>query len=319
MTTQNNNSKSQDKQEIQTVSERFVAEVQRQFVAEMGAALKFTDYEKTLAQHMYVKVDATLTALEAKRTGDGLPYKWDNINLQKLALDSVHRIGLGLDALIPNHLHPVPYFNKRLGKYDLDLRIGYVGKDYCRRKMTTDEPIDVIYQLVHEHDVFAPIMKSARNEIESYEFEIQQPFNRGKVLGGFGYIMYADPRKNKLVLVTQRDFDKARAGSKTNDFWGQDKWEEEMMYKTIVHRVADKLPLDPAKVNAKSYAYVEEQETEDRVEREVIENANSQPIDIKATVRETSEKPTGCVSNQNPELKTESQQKMNCTAGGPWF
>lgn len=292
MTTQNNAAKKpEEKQEIQLASVRFVNEVQRQFVAELGDSLKFSDYEKTLAQHMYVKIDAVLADLETKRTDQNKPaIVWANVNLQKLALDTVHRIGLGLDALIPNHIHPIPYLNGRTKQYDIDLRIGYAGKDYCRRKTTYEEPVDVIYQLVHEHDVFEPLMRSARNEYESYIFEIQKPFDRGKVLGGFGYIMYQDPKKNKLVLVTAKDFEKAKKASGTDKFWAADKWEEEMMYKTIVHRVSEKLPLDPTKVNAKSYAYVERQEEEDRIEREIIENANQKTIDVEAKAQpETSE------------------------------
>ena len=64
------------------------------------------------------------------------------------------------------------------------------------------------------------------------------------------------------------------------DFWGEEKYREEMQYKTIVHRVADCLPLDPKKVNSKSYAYVEAQEKEDYVQREVQSNANGEVIDI---------------------------------------
>lgn len=294
MTTQNNAAKKPEgKQEMQLPAVRFVNEVQRQFVAELGDSLKFTDYEKTLAQHMYVKIDTALAEAESKRTDQNKPpIVWANVNLQKLALDAVHRIGLGLDALIPNHIHPIPYFNSRTKQYDIDLRIGYMGKDYCRRKMCTEEPLEVIYHLVHEHDVFIPIMKSARNEVESYEFEIQQPFDRGKVVGGFGYIVYADSRKNKLVIVTMKDFEKARNAAQSDKFWSPDKWEEEMMYKTIVHRVSEKLPLDPTKVNAKSYAYVERQEEEDRYEREVIENANQTTIDVEAKVQPETPEPS---------------------------
>ena len=46
---------------VKTNSERFVAEIERQFIAEMGEGVKFTDYEKTLAQHLYV---STVTALQ---------------------------------------------------------------------------------------------------------------------------------------------------------------------------------------------------------------------------------------------------------------
>jgi recombination protein RecT len=304
--------------QLRTVSERFVAQVQTQFVAEMGSALQFTDYEKTLAQHMYLKVDSQIKAQAAK----GTPIEWSKVNLNKLALDTVHRIGLGLDALIPNHIHPIPYLNNKTGKYDLDLRIGYVGKDYCRRKMAVEQPLDIDYQLVYDTDKFVPIMKSIKNEIESFEFEIANPFDRGKVLGGFGYISYQDPKKNKLVMVTMRDFNKARAASKTADFWGEAKWEQEMMFKTLVHRVTDKISLDPTKVNAKSYAYVDAQESEDGIDREIAENANRGMIDARYTVVDEE---TGEIGNE-PEQQPETPQppatgsELQPTgAGGPGY
>ena len=267
---------------LEVVSSAFVKRVQQLFAAEMGSQLSFTDYEKTLAQHMYIKCDAQLKALEEKRTRqDILPYKWENVNLQKLAMDTVHRIGLGLDALIPNHLHPVPYFNNTLKKHDLDLRIGYTGKDYCRRKMAIETPVEVIYEIVHKTDTFKPIMRTAGNPIEQYDFEINEPFARGEIVGGFGYIIYTEAIKNRLIIVTMDDIKKAERGAKTQDFWADNKYRKEMIYKTIVHRVADKLPLDPQKVNAKSYAYVEAQEVEREAREEIESNANKTTIDIE--------------------------------------
>lgn len=267
----------------ETTSARFVAAVERQFAAEVGDSLAWTDFQKTLAQHLYLKCDAQFAALEVKRrNNDAPPITWKNIDMQKLALDAVHRVSLGLDALVPNHIHPIPYLNSRTGKYDVDLRVGYVGKDYCRRKLAVEEPLDVIYQLVHETDEFTPYLRSRSNEIEGYEFKITKPFDRGEVVGGFGYIIYRDPKQNRLIIVTQRDFKRAEAAAKSGDFWGKDKSREEMQFKTIVHRVTDKLPLDPRKVNAKSYAYVEAQEASEDIEREADEQANGRIIDIEA-------------------------------------
>ncbi len=79
---------------------------------------------------------------------------------------------MGLDALIPNHIHPVPYFNKREGKYDLDLRVGFVGKAYYRRAVAVDDLVDIICELVYSTDEFKPMTKSFSNEIESYELNI---------------------------------------------------------------------------------------------------------------------------------------------------
>src|SRR5208283_2032835 len=129
---------------------------------------------------------------------------------------------------------------------DLDLRVGYAGKDYYYRQMAVETPEDVVYQLVCENDKFIPKMRSIHNQIESYEFEITQPFKRGRVIGGFGYISYKDPKKNKLILVSEEEFEKSRAHG-NRDFWGTDdkpgEWEDRMQYKTVVTRTVTKLRL----------------------------------------------------------------------------
>ncbi|RKD22577.1 hypothetical protein BEP19_09965 [Ammoniphilus oxalaticus] len=263
-----------------TQSERFLASVQQQFAAEAGAPVAFTDYEKTLAQHLFLKVDNVLKDLETKRSNDKQSsYTWNNVNMRKLALDAVHRVKLGLDALIPNHIHPVPYFNKREGKYDLDLRVGYVGEAYYRAQVAVDPPIDIVYELVYSNDHFKPIKKSFSNEVESYEFDVKNPFDRGEIIGGFGYLAFEDPKKNKLVIVTEDDFQKSRSAAQSKTFW--DGHPAEMRYKTLVHRVTEHLEVDPKKVNAASYAYVEGQEKDSAVMREINENANQEIIDAE--------------------------------------
>ncbi|MEK3973685.1 recombinase RecT [Psychrobacillus sp. FSL K6-1267] len=266
-----------------TQSERFLKNVETQFAAEAGAPMAFTDYERTLAQHLFLKVDNVLKDLETKRLSADKPYgtayEWKNVNMRKMALDSVHRVKLGLDALIPNHVHPVPYFNKREGKYDIDLRVGYVGEAYYKIQNAVDEPIDVIYELVYDTDEFIPIKKSHKNKIESYEFTIKNPFSRGKIIGGFGYIVYENEIKNELVMVTEEDFLKSRKAAQSKTFW--DGHPTEMRFKTLVHRVTSKLKIDPKKVNAASYAYVENQNQEDSIRREINENANSEILDIE--------------------------------------
>ena len=263
-------------------SARFLAEVERQFAAEMNESLEFTKHERKLAQHLYVKVDASLKTMEDNRLKrnqtNRAPFNWKNVNLRKLAIDGVHRIGLGLDALIPNHIHPIAYWNGKLEKYDLDLRVGYVGEDFCRRTLAVDPPLSVSYEVVYDTDVFEALPKSSEREVEGYRFEITQPFDRGTPIGGFGYITYDDPRKNRLVLVAKRDFDRARDAAQTKDFWNKN--DVEMMYKTIVHRVTSKIPLDPSKVNAASYAYVESQESAPDMDTEAERQANRELLDI---------------------------------------
>lgn len=288
--------------ELAVVSQRFLSNVEKQFAAEMGGKLEFSDLERVLAQHIFLKIDTTMKELEKKRTDKSKPeISWNNVNLQKLSLDAVHRVSLGLDALIKNHLHPIPYLNGKTKKYDLDLRVGYAGEDLIRRTLALDPPVDIVYQLVHATDVFMPYMKSAGNKIETYDFEIKNPFARGAVVGGFGYIVCGDPTKNKLVIVDQRDFKKAEAAAKTADFWGKEgtdeKYRDEMMFKTVVHRTCAKIPLDPAKVNSASYAYIEAQSfelEEGEMQAEIEAEANAEIIDIEpAEIEESAEGGTG--------------------------
>jgi recombination protein RecT len=255
-----------------------------------------------LAQHLFVKIDMALKEAEARRNPatNKVPYSWAKINMQKAALSAVHRIELGLDGLIPNHIWPIAYYNNRAGVYDLDLRIGYAGKDYYYRKMALCPIVDIIYELVHENDRFTVIKKSINEGVESYTFEIPKPFDRGQVVGGFGYIMYQNPSMNKLVIVDNAAFEKAKSAAKSKEFWNNHS--EEMKYKTIVHRTVKSIVLDPEKIN-ESFGQVEADEikAQDRdakgqAQAEVDENANTDFIDIT---------PDGPEPNMTEEEKAE--------------
>lgn len=280
-----------DKTEIvkqaRTVSERFLADVERQFIAEMGRGVEFTALEQRLVQHMYLSVDQALKAAEGKRS-KGTEYSWKTIDRQKLALDTVHRVSLGLDALMPGHLWPIFYWNSHKNLYDVDLRIGYVGRDFVVRRYALDTPVDIAYELVFASDTFKALPRSSSRDIEGYEFEIASPFDRGDIIGGFGYVTYDDARKNRLVLVTQRDFKRSKAASKSS-FWADNS--VEMHLKTIYHRVTAKIALDPARVNAAAIAAVTADDNRDDdgvFDAEVTQVANSKTIDAptpKPTVK----------------------------------
>ena len=232
-----------------TFSQRFTSAVVREFAGQVGV-IQLTPLQERLAQHLFVAIDNQLKVLDAKRATtnkQAAPIDWPHINMAKLAVDAVHRVQLGLDALIPNHIHAIPYFNTRLEKYDLDLRIGYAGADTYKRKMATEPPIDIIYELVYETDIFEPVKKDENSSCESYVFDVKKPFDRGEVIGGFGYIQYQEKAKNKLVLVSKADFDKSRKAAKSDAFWSS--YPREMMYKTLVLRTLKHIPVDPEKVD----------------------------------------------------------------------
>mgnify|MGYP002801517327 CR=1 FL=1 len=260
-------------------SERFTNQIMSQFQAEAGSPVQFTAYERALAQHLFLKVDSCLKEFEKKRRESGkesqAPFIWQNVNMRKLALDAVHRIQLGLDALIPAHIYPIPYFNGKEKLYDIDLRVGYRVELYFRRVSAVEMPQDVRLELVYSSDEFSPMMKSHDNNVEDYTFKIVNPFNRGNIIGGFAYISYKDPQKNKLVLVSEADFKKSCQAAKSQDFWS--KYPAEMRYKTLVHRAMSHLPIDPKKVNAPAFAAVES----DSVEAEIDRNANGEAIVVE--------------------------------------
>jgi len=277
----------------ETFSSRFVKMVQREFEGTVGM-VKLSEFQKTLAQHLYIKVDTQLKDLEAKRMQTNKKidhYVWENVNLEKLAIDAVHRVNLGLDALIPNHIHPIPYFNKKKQKYDLDLRVGYVGKHYYRTELAVEKPVDIIYELVFSNDEFVVSKKGINQNKDAYEFKITKPFDRGDVIGGFGYIIYTDPTKNKLVLLPESEFIKSKNAAMTKDFWNNHG--NKMRLKTLVHRTTELLTIDPKKVN-ESFAIVEAEDNNppaNDVQAEIAQDANTKVIDITPEKPKPVEKP----------------------------
>lgn len=253
----------------------------REFAGIAGAAIELTPEQKRLAQHLFLKVDEALKSLEAKRLQKGesqrQPIIWQNVNMQKLAIDAMRRVEIGLDALIDNHIHPIPYWNAKLAKYDLDLRIGYVGRDYYKRRYALVPPKHVIYELVYSTDKFRVIKRSAKNPVETYELEVTNPWDRGEIVGGFAYIVFEDETKNQVVLVPDREFKRSEAmGNK--EFWKSDP--TEMKYKTVVNRATAKLWPDPEKTPA-SYHIVEAEytaEVEAEVKEKIATEANREEL-----------------------------------------
>lgn len=295
-------SKKIEKKEL-TVSERFTQMIMREFANVSGNGVKLSPSKKQLTQHLFIAIDSKLHEYELRRIEknqkDKLPIVWANVNMQKLAKDAIHRINLGLDAFIENHIQIIPFYIKSDKKYTIDLGIGFVGKDYYRRKMAIDPPKNVIYELVYKNDKFKPVKKDINNKIEAYIFEIaEDAFNRGETVGGFGYIEYEDPTKNKLVLISEKEFKKAESCAPTDVFWK--KWPENMKYKTTVLRTTAKIQPDPEKIN-ESYMIVENDDQEKRILAEIEENANKKVIDIKTEEKDEAQ------GNEPEENETEEQ------------
>ena len=294
-------------------AERFTAKVMKEFGRTVGE-IHVTDYQRQLVQGYFIAIDRALKSAEEERLrkneknkdhekyDNNLPVTWGNVNLNDLALDVVHYARMGLDMMQENHLFPIPYKNNKTGKYDMTLMPGYNGIQYIAEKYAVEPPLAVTVELVYSTDTFRPIKKSAENRVENYDFAINNAFDRGEIIGGFGYIEFADPVKNKLVIMTKKDIEKRKPKYASANFWGgkqkvwdngkqvdqeTDGWYEEMCLKTIKREIysAKHIPRDPKKIDD-NYQYMKMREARiaELEAQDIIDaNANGMVIDVTPT------------------------------------
>lgn len=279
--------------------------------------LKPTEKQKELIQGYFIAVDKTLATSEEKRISKNamnsdhsydntLPYIWNNVNLKQLALDVMHYSKMGLDVQQKNMIHIIPYKNNRTGKYDINLMEGYNGIKFKAERYALNKPKNIVIELVYKTDEFRLIKKDAKHLYEGYEFQITQPFDRGEVVGGFGYYEFDDPSKNRVVFMTIKDILKRKPEKASAEFWGgtktewkgnkktevqTDGWYEEMCLKTLKRFVYSEanIPLDPTRID-ESYEYMKKREMEIarcETEAEIQQNANKEAIVVEVTEKQT--------------------------------
>lgn len=304
------------KQENQTASARFTNLVVREYLSTAPeGAFELNAVQKRLIQGYFVVIDKALNTAEDNRLRKNennknhdydnvIPYDWSHINLRALAIDAVHYARMGIDMQEKNHLFPIPFANKKSGVYDIAFMLGYGGIQYIAMKYALEKPKSVTVELKYSTDEFVPIKKSKSSPVESYEFRINNPFDRGEIQGGFGYIEYDDPSKNELIIMTLGDI-KKRAGKNANaEFWGTELtgkqitvwengkkvnanaegWLAEMCRKTLIREVYSEkhIPRDPSKYD-NNYQYFRERSVvyeQAEMEAEAQQVINAAPIDI---------------------------------------
>ena len=243
----------------QTPAERFTAESMKQYANDVGR-IEISEYEKVLLQHIYIRVDMAIIQYNVDHPGEKDQISWYNINMRKLAIDAANRVKLGLDALIPGHMYAILYKNgKQDNLYDVDLRIGYKGEEFYTQKGAL-HPIKRIYKrLVYGNEKLIVHPAGMNNPIEGYQLILgEDPFNHGELRGGFAYIEYEDPSLNELIVMSKADIEKRRAVAKSGKFWNA--WYDEMCLKTIIHKAAGTVVLDPEKINSSALAAVSSEE-----------------------------------------------------------
>lgn len=290
-------------------SERFTNAVMNEFKISVGDLINVTDYQRQLVQGYFIGIDRMLKTSEQNRIiknerntdhkyDNNLPYTWANINMEELAIDVMHYSKLGLDMLQKNHISPIAYKNNKANNYSITLMKGYEGIEFISRKYAFDEPLNVVTELVYENDMFKPLKKSEERNYESYFFDIPNPFDRGKIVGGFGYIEYKDKTKNKLIFMSMKDIKKRIPSYASAEFWGGEKtvyedgkkvkkhidgWFDEMCLKTIKRAVYDSknIAQDPSKID-EHYEYMKMKDSrmaEIIVDEQVQNEGNQEYLD----------------------------------------
>lgn len=340
-----------DKQKNEVVerqSEIFTNTVMRAF-STGGMEIAPTAKQKELVQGYFIVIDKTLEAAEEKRIqknannsdpkyNNELPYIWKNINLKQLALDVMHYSKMGLDIQQKNMIHAIPFKNNRTGKYDINLMEGYNGIKFKAEKYALDKPKNVVIELVYKTDTFKLIKKDSNHSVEGYEFQINNPFDRGEFLGGFGYYEFEDPTKNKVVFMTKKDIEKRKPDKASAEFWGgtkieyvnkkkteveTDGWYEEMCIKTLKRFVYSEanIPLDPSKID-EHYLYIKERELQmekEKVNEEVSNNANKEVFDAEFSEKQETKSISEQSSSPKFDMATGEVIKEETVSGGPNF
>lgn len=324
------------------MSERFMHKVIHEFSGSVGE-FQLTEYQRQLIQGYFIGVDRALKTAEAERLrkneanrdhkyDNTLPITWANVNMADLALDVVHYARLGLDTMQANFITPIPYLNKKAERYDINLMLGYNGIKYIAEKFALCPPKNVTIELVYSTDSFTPHKKGRGNDVESYDFEIVNPFDRGSIVGGFGYIEYDDPKKNELVIMSMKDIEKRKPKYASANFWGgkasewnngnkvevdKEGWLDEMCRKTIIREVYSPkhILLDPRKVD-ENYQYMKDREArlaEAQEDMQTIINvtANTVPVEQAAQLPPKTEgKVPPLPPVTMPGVATREQQKV---------
>lgn len=305
-------------------SERFMNKVFSDFGSSVGV-IALTAFQQRLVQNYFVSLDSVLKTTEEKRLKkseqyrDALPVTWANVNMEKLSRDVVAAARVGFDPSQSNHINLIPFKNNNTQKYDIAFIEGYRGIELKAKKYGLEIPDHVEVQLVYSNDHFKSVKKDLKNLYEGYTFNIVNDFDRGEIIGGFYYHLYSQaPDKNRLVVMPLKEILKRKPDKAAPEFWGGEKdvykngkktgekeavegWLDKMCWKTVYRAAYSDLTIDSQKID-EDYLRLRTMESDfeaSGIEREIIENANSEPIDITPTSATSSDPVAPTTENQN--------------------
>ena len=269
-------------QKVETVAQRFTNAVVTAY-GDVAKGIEVTPKQLSLISNYYIKLDESLRNSKQK-------YTWKQVRLNELATTLAHMAKLNLDMSL-GQLSFIPFKHKDTGTINLVPVIGAKGYEYIAKNFGLDPPKNVVIELVYSSDRFSVVKKDATHDYDSYIFEVTNPFDRGNIIGGFGYLEYGDKSKNKILVMSEKDILKYRPQYYDQNFWSGENMKK-MYEKTIAKQLLKKVVLDPDKVNdvKDSFNRIEAQEinyTASIAQSEIDENmCSGEVIDIEVEVSE---------------------------------
>lgn len=228
-----------------TIAQRFTNAVVSAY-GDVARGIDVTPKQMQLISNYYIKLD------EMFKNPD-INIFWKQVKLPALANTLAHMAKLNLDMAL-GQLSFIPFFDRKSGKYNLVSIISAKGYEYIAKTYGLDSPEHATVELVYSTDKFSIAKKDANHECDSYTFEVQNPFDRGKIVGGFGYLEFSDKTKNFILVMSEADILKYKPRNASNNFWSGENMKK-MYEKTIAKQLFKKVTLDPDKVNSVSDSF----------------------------------------------------------------
>lgn len=223
-----------------TVAQRFTNAVVKSY-GDVARDIEVTPKQLQLISNYYIKLDEMIRNPESKIQS------WKQVRLPELATTLAHMARLNLDMAL-GHLSFIPFKHGDTGTFDLSPIISKSGYWYIAKTYGIDPPDSYTIELVYSTDKFSVFKKDATHEYDSYTFSVTNPFNRGNIVGGFGYIEYRDKTKNKIIMMSENEILKYKPKYAKESFWSGEN-RKKMYEKTIAKQLFKKIALDPNKVN----------------------------------------------------------------------
>ena len=92
---------------------------------------------------------------------------------------------------------------------DIRMLVSDEGLKYKAVKYSLFEIVDFEADLLYANDKFKVIKDPYKGA--SYQLEIANPFDRGKMIGGYAYIRFKDSRQNKLFTMSKDEIDAVKS------------------------------------------------------------------------------------------------------------